>query len=79
MLSSDWSSVPASQHTELLTEDGNTYLSMKSALKTGSLSLIHIVPPPMDTDYGPGSDGITDYTDGNTDYGPGNDLSLIHI
>ena len=23
--------------------------------------------------YGPGSDGITDYTDGDTDYDPGND------
>ena len=29
--------------------------------------------PPVDTDYGSGSDGVTDYTDGNTDYDPSND------
>ena len=27
---------------------------------------------PADTDYGPGSDGVTDFYDGNTDYDPGN-------
>jgi hypothetical protein len=29
-------------------------------------------PAPADTDYGPGSDGVTDFYDGNTDYDPGN-------
>ena len=28
--------------------------------------------PPADTDYDPGSDWVTDYTDGNTDYDPSN-------
>ena len=30
------------------------------------------IQQPVDTDYGPDSDGVTDYTDGETDYSPGN-------